>query len=176
MLSVKAQEDPRLNQILMDFDIDPSKAVNQDILDSREANAVLARLAGQEQMFNDFYCNKSAIPGIVPFHGSPCEFKQFSLAKVGTVEGAQGYGHSLYFIDTEDIADLCRQSLTDFLFDYRVNGQSVNGLYNKALQRGNIELSEVLELVRLHNTPKALKKQFIVEDSYDESMREFVAV
>jgi hypothetical protein len=38
------------------------------------------------------------------FHGSPHLFNKFSLGKVGTGEGAQAYGHGLYFADNPAIA------------------------------------------------------------------------
>ena len=84
ILSLKAQDNPRLNQILMDFDIDPSnadaaslpmidaaldKAVNQNVIDPRDANAVLARFAERDQMFNEFYSNKSGLGGVVGLLG-----------------------------------------------------------------------------------------------------------
>lgn len=43
-------------------------------------------------------------PGITAYHGSPYDFDKFQLDKIGTGEGAQAYGHGLYFTDSEDIA------------------------------------------------------------------------
>jgi hypothetical protein len=37
--------------------------------------------------------------GIKAYHGSPHDFDQFSMSKIGTGEGAQAYGHGLYFGD-----------------------------------------------------------------------------
>ncbi|WP_434127511.1 hypothetical protein, partial [Enterococcus faecium] len=42
--------------------------------------------------------------GITAYHGSPHDFDKFSLDKIGTGEGAQAYGHGLYFADAEDVA------------------------------------------------------------------------
>lgn len=39
------------------------------------------------------------------FHGSPHEFDAFSMEKIGTGEGAQSYGHGLYFAENEQVAD-----------------------------------------------------------------------
>ena len=39
------------------------------------------------------------------WHGSPHDFDEFSLDKIGTGEGAQVYGHGLYFTDEKEIAD-----------------------------------------------------------------------
>ena len=54
------------------------------------------------------------VPGMVKaFHGSPYKFDRFSLEKVGTGEGAQAYGHGLYFAGDENIANFYKNKLTD---------------------------------------------------------------
>jgi len=45
------------------------------------------------------------------YHGSPHSFDQFSLDKIGTGEGAQAYGHGLYFAESEDVARSYRDAL-----------------------------------------------------------------
>lgn len=42
--------------------------------------------------------------GIVGFHGSPHDFDAFKLDKIGTGEGAQAYGHGLYFAENPEVA------------------------------------------------------------------------
>jgi hypothetical protein len=46
------------------------------------------------------------------FHGSPHSFDRFSLDKIGTGEGAQAYGHGLYFAESEDVARAYRDQLS----------------------------------------------------------------
>jgi hypothetical protein len=46
--------------------------------------------------------------GITAYHGSPHEFQQFDMSKVGTGEGAQAYGHGLYFAEAEPVANTYR--------------------------------------------------------------------
>lgn len=48
---------------------------------------------------------------IKAYHGSPHDFDAFSLDKIGTGEGAQAYGHGLYFADNEGVARSYRDSL-----------------------------------------------------------------
>ena len=56
--------------------------------------------------------------GIRAFHGSPHDFDKFSLDKIGTGEGAQAYGHGLYFAENEGVARSYRDALADdVLFD-----------------------------------------------------------
>jgi hypothetical protein len=42
--------------------------------------------------------------GITAFHGSPHKFDKFDMSKVGTGEGAQAYGHGLYFAENPKVA------------------------------------------------------------------------
>jgi hypothetical protein len=50
-------------------------------------------------------------PSIRAYHGSPHSFEKFDTAKIGTGEGAQAYGHGLYFAEKEGTADFYKQSL-----------------------------------------------------------------
>ena len=45
------------------------------------------------------------------YHGSPHDFDKFDLAKIGTGEGAQAYGHGLYFAEQEATAKAYRDTL-----------------------------------------------------------------
>jgi hypothetical protein len=45
------------------------------------------------------------------YHGSPHDFDQFSMDKIGTGEGAQAYGHGLYFAENERVAKDYRDKL-----------------------------------------------------------------
>jgi hypothetical protein len=52
-------------------------------------------------------------PGsIKAFHGSPHDFDAFDMSKIGTGEGAQAYGHGLYFAENEPVARNYRDSLS----------------------------------------------------------------
>lgn len=51
-------------------------------------------------------------PGIKAYHGSPHDFDKFSMDKIGTGEGAQAYGHGLYFADSEGVARSYRDNLS----------------------------------------------------------------
>lgn len=46
------------------------------------------------------------------FHGSPYDFDRFDASKVGTGEGAQAYGHGLYFAGNEGVARTYRDDLS----------------------------------------------------------------
>lgn len=49
--------------------------------------------------------------GIRAYHGSPHDFDRFSLDKIGTGEGAQAYGHGLYFAENNAVAEAYRDAV-----------------------------------------------------------------
>jgi len=55
---------------------------------------------------------EAAPRGKTVYHGSPHEFDRFSTQKIGTGEGAQTFGHGLYFTDTKEIGDHYREALS----------------------------------------------------------------
>lgn len=42
--------------------------------------------------------------GAIVYHGSPHKFDKFDMSKIGTGEGAQAYGHGLYFAESPAVA------------------------------------------------------------------------
>ena len=50
-------------------------------------------------------------PRIKAYHGSPHSFEEFDISKIGTGEGAQAYGHGLYFAENEAVARDYRNKL-----------------------------------------------------------------
>jgi hypothetical protein len=51
---------------------------------------------------------------IKAYHGSPHDFERFSLEKIGTGEGAQAYGHGLYFAENPAVAEEYKRQLQEF--------------------------------------------------------------
>jgi hypothetical protein len=54
----------------------------------------------------------SMMGAIRAYHGSPHSFDRFDLGKIGTGEGAQAYGHGLYFAGNEGVARGYRDALS----------------------------------------------------------------
>ena len=54
----------------------------------------------------------SQIGAIRAYHGTPHDFDRFSMDKIGTGEGAQAYGHGLYFAGKPEVAEGYRDSLS----------------------------------------------------------------
>jgi hypothetical protein len=75
----------------------------------------------------------SQIPGIaelIAYHGSPHRFKKFDASKIGTGEGAQSYGHGLYFAENPKVAKGYRDALSKQVRGdtdtYEFNGQPIS--------------------------------------------------
>ena len=49
--------------------------------------------------------------GAIVFHGSPHKFDRFDASKIGTGEGAQAYGHGLYFAESPGVAKSYQEAL-----------------------------------------------------------------
>jgi hypothetical protein len=63
--------------------------------------------------------------GIRAFHGSPYDFERFDLSKIGSGEGAQAYGHGLYFAEHPQVAEEYKEALRGG-FKWTVDGEPVN--------------------------------------------------
>ena len=60
------------------------------------------------EMAMDYLQTTNPVAGMVgaikAYHGSPHKFDKFDMSKLGSGEGAQAYGHGLYFADNVDVA------------------------------------------------------------------------
>ena len=57
------------------------------------------------------------------YHGSPHNFDRFDISKLGGGEGAQAYGHGLYFAENEGVARSYRDALSPR--SYTADGKSI---------------------------------------------------
>jgi hypothetical protein len=67
------------------------------------------------------------------FHGSPYEFQNFSMSNIGTGEGAQAYGHGLYFAERPEIAKSYRYQLSQS--GSSIGGRPIMDDYNSIIER-----------------------------------------
>lgn len=111
------------------------------------------------------------------YHGTPHEIKgKFDISKVGTGEGAQSYGHGMYFAENPKVAEsyqTMRAEVNPEILKYK--NQDIQTLYNKAeraqelayrmpngpaknaaIEKANAELS-IWEDVMLGNHPQVMK-------------------
>jgi len=71
--------------------------------------------------------------GIRAYHGSPHDFDRFSLDAIGTGEGAQAYGHGLYFAESEDVARSYRDALAPKNANVQSTLNRANGDFDAAI-------------------------------------------
>ena len=67
--------------------------------------------------------------GIRAYHGSPHEFEKFESSKIGTGEGAQAFGHGLYFAEAEPVAKGYRDALSGNAPQLKVDGRTLSSLH-----------------------------------------------
>lgn len=70
----------------------------------RGARGLRALPASQGQVAQAMNWSSLAPFGITVYHGSPHQFTKFDMSKIGTGEGAQAYGHGLYFAENPNVA------------------------------------------------------------------------
>lgn len=90
------------------------------------ANTVQSAATGDTQAAIDMGLNFNPMSALAikAFHGSPHKFDQFKLDKIGTGEGAQAYGHGLYFAESPGVAKAYQEQLRPLteLMDLSIGG------------------------------------------------------
>ena len=109
---------------------------------------------------------KEAKQGIRAFHGSPHSFDRFSMDKIGTGEGAQAYGHGLYFAENEKVAKGYKDALSDGIR----NMQSPEGNAARALDMAKGDRAEAVrwlksngDAMRKFKSPRAAEYDAAIE-------------
>lgn len=95
------------------------------------------------------------------YHGTPHRFPateanplgEFDASKIGTGEGAQAYGHGVYYAENPEVAKGYQPR------DLKAEAKLMN-LYKQAEARQNYDAMEVLEAAMLHRTASELAEQF----------------
>jgi hypothetical protein len=81
--------------------------------------------------------------GFTAYHGSPHQFDKFDMAKIGTGEGAQAFGHGLYFAENEGVAKSYRDTLSrDKNIDRAVSEYKVSDDFNHELATQHKKFAE----------------------------------
>jgi hypothetical protein len=77
-------------------------------------DAAVRSVPTTEQMRDpNFIIDTAGLGGAIKaYHGTPHLFDRFDMSKLGTGEGAQAYGHGLYFAQDPNIAEIYRKNLT----------------------------------------------------------------
>jgi hypothetical protein len=122
-----------------------------------------------QELQNPVYMQQRALNYMSPmagaikaYHGTPHKFDRFDMSKIGTGEGAQAYGHGLYFAENPKVAEEYRDELsrkTD------VNGQTLINANKRIGTTGDAELDDYL--IAYHgDINKALSESKIALNDY----------
>jgi len=88
----------------------PTNGITRDeffdqLADRLSQNEAADRASMAEMAHMDAYREaEQAARDWIAYHGTPHDFDQFDISKIGTGEGAQAYGHGLYFAENPGIA------------------------------------------------------------------------
>ena len=97
------------------------------------------------------------------FHGSPHLFKKFRTDKIGTGEGAQAYGHGLYFAENPNVA----KNYVPRDFDFE---KVLMGHYKQAERNQDYRSMEVYENAMMHEMPSELRARYVAPDYSPEDI------
>ena len=169
---------PRLDQAAQDLGtigraivtqpIQTGKAIVQGEIDRAQEATTSPRAAGEYAgSFIDPMRIAAALRRTAPvleldvYHGTPHRFPateanplgEFDASKIGTGEGAQSYGHGVYYAENPEVAKGYQPR------DRKAEAKLMN-LYKQAEARQNYDQMEVLEAAMLHRTASELREQF----------------
>ena len=99
----------------------------------------LAPKAGQ--MAENYMVNQGFMPSLIAYHGTPHTIKgKFDINKVGTGEGAQAYGHGMYFAENPAVATQYKNILSKPEFTKTAEGVELRGQLPRMLDESYSEL------------------------------------
>lgn len=87
--------------------------------------------------------------GATAFHGSPHTFNKFDISKLGTGEGAQAFGHGMYFAENPEVAK--SYIPRDFKSE-----DKLSKLYDQAEKKGQYAAMQIYEDLMLHKMPNEI--------------------
>jgi len=115
--------------------------------------------------------------GITAYHGSPYRFDKFDPAKIGSGEGAQAYGHGLYFADNPKVAKSYQDTLgiqktsmsqmaNDNLSNYQITPSNIKHLHQVAVDK----------TIPIEKTAKVIKNANIaLRDVPDDTLKNIIS-
>ena len=171
---VVTNPDPNVSPVVPKATMTPQALWGALLAGKRNQPVTGAELPALEQKANTAVDYGMAVAGatqpIRAFHGSPHTFDRFSLDKIGTGEGAQAYGHGLYFAGAEDTAKTYRDGLSGLLYnttagranDQTIRGQMIQAVLGKGFSpeeaRGIVDAAQSGLIPDNYNVARYLKK------------------
>jgi hypothetical protein len=110
----------------------------------KAAGKALAPKAGE--MLGDYMQRSGLQANLIAHHGTPHRFDKFDSSKIGTGEGAQAFGHGLYFAESKDVAKGYQTSISKdgFLVGNKVFDPSTLKHLNVKVMVGKGQLDEAI--------------------------------
>jgi hypothetical protein len=160
----------------------------------------LAPKAGQ--MAEQYMVNQGFMPSIVAYHGTPHKIVgKFDINKVGTGEGAQAYGHGMYFAEAPQVAETYKRAggglevrypkpleelginpkVVTHSMDWDENpvnqalGRIVKGLRTTALDYPDVPVDQKLIKEHFDEYIRLLEDKYPAEAAQKKALQEFVA-
>jgi len=115
---------------------------------------------GQSEDADAGFVSKGGKTLLEAWHGSPHKFDKFSMDQIGTGEGAQAYGHGLYFADEIDVAK-------GYQPRDRGNEEWMYDQYKAAEEAGDQYMMDAWERAMMHESPIELRAS-AADPDYDE--------
>ena len=150
----------------------------QDITKSRDsdrtANQIRNELETGQKLFIPAYHGTPHT--LAPEAGAP--LGRFRTSKIGTGEGAQAYGHGLYFAGKREVAEHYRQALGYDPDKMKINGRQINDEYNRFA--GNpkatnldYQIAEGIERLMMNESPQDVISYF-KENNFDPKAIKYI--
>lgn len=105
---------------------------------------------------------------IKAFHGSDRDFNAFDAREIGTGQGAQSFGHGLYFAELEKVARTYLPKGWKPGDEYVLRGRQLLDLYNEVHDRGDYAAAAVYERVLMHES-RDMIEQALADGAADGS-------
>jgi hypothetical protein len=115
-------------------------------------------------MAEEYAIRTGLLNPLTAYHGSPYTFENFDLSKVGTGEGAQAYGHGIYFAEAPGVARGYQMALGQKAGEFTtINGKPIEQVYEQIYNKANrlptekaaveYQKAEMLEKMMLDTSP-----------------------
>jgi hypothetical protein len=118
---VVAPEAPRGDFHPADALADLPPAAREDAVHAAMADIISGKPTQAAEMLNIAADHDPRIAeSLEAWHGSPHDFDRFDVSRIGTGEGAQSYGHGLYFAENEQVARGYQRATSDKAFVNKV--------------------------------------------------------
>jgi hypothetical protein len=100
---------------------------------------------------------------ITAYHGTAADFDKFDIGKIGTGEGAQAYGHGLYFAEADEVGKVYKKALGTVV---KYDGKPIMAVDKKVGTTGDKDIDDLL-MMHFGDVKKAIAES---EKQYENSL------